>query len=64
MSIPLGREKKAITWEEGGRDLGGKKDGGRWEHDLVLGGGKGLKHSGTAERMESGNSKQASERSA
>ena len=49
---------------ERGRDLGGKKDGGRWEHDLVLGGGKGLKHSGTAERMESGNSKQASERSA
>jgi hypothetical protein len=27
ISVPLGREKKAITSEEGGRDLGGKVDG-------------------------------------
>ena len=27
-SVPLGREKKAITSEEGWRDLGGKVDGG------------------------------------
>ena len=27
-SVPLGREKKAITSGEGGRDLGGKVDGG------------------------------------
>ena len=26
-SVPLGREKKAITSGEGGRDLGGKVDG-------------------------------------
>ena len=44
----LGREKKAITNGEGGRDLGGKVNGGaEWgwggEPDLVLGGGKGLK---------------------
>jgi hypothetical protein len=42
------REKKAITSEEGGRNLGGKVDreggvGGRGETDLVLGEGKGLK---------------------
>mgnify|MGYP006914893019 CR=1 FL=1 len=46
-SVPLGREKKAITSGEGGRDLGGKVDseelGGRGEPDLVLGEGKGLK---------------------
>ena len=30
-SVPLGREKKAITSGEGGRDLGGKVDGvGKW----------------------------------
>jgi hypothetical protein len=31
-SVPLGREKKAITSGEGGRDLGGKMDGvgGDW----------------------------------
>ena len=30
-SVPLGREKKAITSEEGGRDLGGKVEwGGAW----------------------------------
>ena len=28
-SVPLGREKKAITSGEGGRDLGGKVDRGR-----------------------------------
>jgi hypothetical protein len=43
-SISLGREKKAITSGEGGRDLGGKVDGGgvrgRGEPDLVLGEGK------------------------
>ena len=47
-SVPLGREKKAITSGEGGRDLGGKAEGrqgsrGRGEPDLVLGEGKGLK---------------------
>ena len=47
-SVPLGREKKAITSGEGGRDLGGKvdggeRDGGGGEPDLVLGEGKGLK---------------------
>jgi hypothetical protein len=47
-SVPLGREKKAITSEEGERDLGGKVDrmagsGGRGKPDLVLGEGKGLK---------------------
>ena len=40
-SVPLGKEKKAITRGEGGRDLGGKWDGeGRGEHDLILGGGE------------------------
>ena len=30
-SVPLGREKKAITSGEGERDLGGKVDGeGKW----------------------------------
>ena len=31
-SVPLGREKKAITSGEGGNDLGGKVDrvGGQW----------------------------------
>jgi hypothetical protein len=48
-SVPLGREKKAITNGEGGRDLGGKVDlrgwavRGRREPDLVLGEGKWLK---------------------
>ena len=48
-SVPLGREKKAITSGEGGRDLGeemggvGRSRGGRGEPDLVLGEGKGLK---------------------
>ena len=47
-SVPLGREKKAITSGKGGRDLGGKVDkvGGVWkrgERDLVLGEGKELK---------------------
>ena len=45
-SVPLGREKKAITSGEGGRDLGGNVaggSGGRKVPDLVLGEGKGLK---------------------
>jgi hypothetical protein len=47
-SVPLGREKKAITSGEGGRDLGGKVDGGRngrgrGKPDQILGKGKGLK---------------------
>jgi hypothetical protein len=47
-SVPLGREKKAITSGEGGRDLGGKVDElggrtGRGEPDLVLGKRKRLK---------------------
>jgi hypothetical protein len=48
-SVPLGREKKAITSLEEGRDLGGKvyrvEGSGerRGEPDLVLGGRKGLK---------------------
>jgi hypothetical protein len=47
-SVPLRGEKKAITWGEGGRDLGGKVDRvwnarERGEPDLVLGEGKGLK---------------------
>jgi hypothetical protein len=46
-SVPLGKEKKAITSGGGGRDLGGKVDGGgvdrgRGEPDLVSGQGKGL----------------------
>ena len=48
ISISLGRKKKAITSREGGRDLGGKVDGGvevgaNGDSDLVLGEGKGLK---------------------
>jgi hypothetical protein len=53
LKCPLGREKKAITSGEGGRDLGGKVDGkgrewrgrrrGRGKLHLVLGEGKGLK---------------------
>ena len=41
-SVSLGREKKATTSGEGGRDLGGKVDGGRGrgEPELVLGEGK------------------------
>ena len=49
-SVPLGREKKAITSGERGKELGGKVDWersgrerGRGEPDLVLGEGKGLK---------------------
>ena len=43
-SVPHGREKKAITSGEGGRDLGGKVDmRGRGLPDLVLDEGKGLK---------------------
>ena len=46
-SVPLGRDKKAITRGEGGRDLGGEVNGTwlweRGEHDMVLGGGKELK---------------------
>ena len=35
-SVPLGREKKAITSGEGGRDLGRKVDGSwRGEGDLI-----------------------------
>jgi hypothetical protein len=38
-SVPLGKEKKAITSEEGGRDLGGKVDWvvGQWglERNLI-----------------------------
>jgi hypothetical protein len=51
-SVPLGREKKAITSGEGGRGLRGKVDrGGEWwggggKPDLVLGEGKGLKPEG------------------
>jgi hypothetical protein len=35
-SVPLGREKKATTSGEGGRDLGGKVDKVGVEADLVL----------------------------
>jgi hypothetical protein len=45
-TVPLGREKKANTSGEGGRDLGGNVaggSGGRKVPDLVLGEGKGLK---------------------
>jgi hypothetical protein len=41
--VPLGREKKAMTSGEGGRDLGGKGGRGRGEPDLVLGEEKGLR---------------------
>ena len=55
-SVPLGREKKAITSGEGWKDLGGKVNwGGGREPDLVLGEGKGLKPQGPAEKMETGN---------
>ena len=38
-SVPLGREKKATTMGEGGKDQAGKVEGGgRGEHNLVLGG--------------------------
>jgi hypothetical protein len=59
-SVPLGREKKAIssgergTWEgKWKRWVGALR--GRGELDLVLGEGKGLKTGGTAERMQIGN---------
>ena len=42
-SVSLGREKKAISSGERGRDLGGETVAGRGEPDLVLGEGKGLK---------------------
>ena len=44
-TVPFGREKKAITSREEGKDLGGKMDevGGRGKPDLVLGEGKGLR---------------------
>ena len=45
-SVPLGREKKAITSGEGGKNYEGKwagSSGGRGEPDLVLGEGKRLK---------------------
>jgi hypothetical protein len=44
-SVPLEREKKTITYGEGGRYLGGKVNGGdgRGELDLVLVERKGLK---------------------
>jgi hypothetical protein len=35
-SVSLGREKKAITSGEGGRDLGGKENGG-WGEGSVSG---------------------------
>jgi hypothetical protein len=59
-SVPLGREKKAITSREGGRNLRGKVEGVRslWEKgkpDLLLGEGERLKPWGPAERMETGN---------
>ena len=46
--VPLGREKKAMTSGEGGRDLGGKVDWvgesrGRGKPDLLLDEGRGLK---------------------
>jgi hypothetical protein len=47
-AVPLGREKKATTNGEVGRDLGGKVDregsGCRGEPHLVLGDGRVLKH--------------------
>ena len=46
-SVPLGREKKAITSRKRGRNLGGKVGGvgvvERGEPDMVLGEGIGLK---------------------
>ena len=47
-SVPLGREKKAITREEGGRALGDNVDGvegsgDKGEPDLMLVAGKGWK---------------------
>ena len=48
-SVPIGREKKAITSGKGARDLGEKVDGvggnqrRRGESELILGEGKGLK---------------------
>jgi hypothetical protein len=52
-SVPLGKEKKVITNGEGGKDLGGKVDGGeggggvemegRGKPNLVLGEGTRLK---------------------
>ena len=45
-TVPVGMEKKAITSEEEGRDLGGKEGGDlgrRGKRDLIWGEGKGLK---------------------
>ena len=42
-SVSLGREKKAISSGERGKDLGGETVAGRGEPDLVLGEEKGLK---------------------
>jgi len=44
-SVPLGREKKAITRGDEGKERGREGDGcgWTWVHDLVLGGRKGLK---------------------
>jgi hypothetical protein len=49
-SVPFARGKKAISGEGGGRrERLGRERGwgrgfrGRWEYDLVLGGGKGTK---------------------
>jgi hypothetical protein len=55
-SVPLGREKKATTSEEEGRELERKVDRGRGgKADVVLGEGKGLKPGRPTERMETGN---------
>ena len=40
-SVPLGREKKATTSEEGERNLGGKEDGGWGEGNMIRYWGKG-----------------------
>ena len=42
-SVPLGREKKAITSGKGGRDLGGKVNGQGVGRLIWLGEGKRLK---------------------
>jgi hypothetical protein len=60
--VPLGKEKKATMSVEGGREETGMESGlgvgwggvgwGRWEPDLLLGEGKGLKPRDSAARME------------
>jgi hypothetical protein len=54
--IPLERVKKAIRGgeREGGIRVGNGTGRGRVKHDQVLGGGKGLKSLGPAQRMETG----------